>query len=126
MSADNKKGSVTAGVQAVLDADFVPLPMATAMAYFDITGERKVTGSELELADISRLVAIALSTVAPIYRMADGAARPSELSAAEINTALFQARPVNLTGLLIRRADLERAIVTLKEARASFDSPGRA
>jgi len=126
MTAHNKKAPAPKGVQALLDVDFVPMPMAAARAYFDITGERKVTGSELELADISRLVAIALSTVAPIYRMAEDAERPSELSAAEINTLLFQARPVNLTGILIKREDLERAIVTLKEARASFGTSAAA
>ena len=120
MVADNKK---LPGVQALLDVEFVPMPVAAAMAYFDITGQRKVVGSEADLAEISRLVAMALSTVSRIYRLADGEARATALSTTEINELLFQTRPPRLHDLAIKRDDLDRAIASLKEARASFDFP---
>jgi hypothetical protein len=109
-------------VQALVDVELVPMPVAAAVAYVDITGQRKVVGSEAELAEVGRLVAIALSTVAPIYRVAEGPERPSVLDAEEINEALFKTKSPSLEGLAIARADLQRAIVSLKEARASFDN----
>jgi len=116
MAADNK----VPGVQALLDVELVPLGMASAMAYFDITGHRKVVASEAQLAEIGRLVAIALSTVAPIYKVAEAGAPPLALTADEINECLFKDRSRGLEGLAIRREDLQKAITTLKEARASF------
>jgi hypothetical protein len=120
MVADNKKPW---GVQALLDAEFVPMPVAAAMAYFDITAQRKVVGSAAELVEVGRLVAIALSTVAPIYRVAEDGKRALALTADEINERLFRAKNPTLDDLAIRRDDLDQAIASLKEARASFDLP---
>src|SRR5262245_2257950 len=115
MAADNK----VPGVQALLDVELVPLGMASAMAYFDITGHRKVVGSEAQLAEIGRLVAIALSTVAPIYKVTEAGGAVA-LTGDEINERLFKDRSQGLEGLAIRREHLQKAIATLKEARASF------
>ena len=120
MAADNKK---LPGVQAVLDAEFVPMTMAAAMAYFDITAHRKVVGSAAQLVEIGRLVSIALSTVAPIYRVPEGGKEAHALATDEINERLFKAKPANLEDLAIRREDLQKAIATLKEARTTFGAP---
>jgi hypothetical protein len=120
MAADNKK---VPGVQALLDVEFVPMTVASAMAYFDITAHRKVVGSEAQLVEIGRLVAIALSTVAPIYRMAVGGKEAHPLTTEEINERLFKARPASLEDLAIRRDDLQKAIATLKAARTTFGAP---
>jgi hypothetical protein len=117
MAVDNKKAL---GVQELLDVDFVPMTMAAAMAYFDITAQRKVVGSAAQLVEMGRLVAIALSTVAPIYRMAEGGEQPLAMTAEEINERLFKAKPARIDDLAIRRQDLAKAIATLKEARTSF------
>lgn len=116
MVADNKKAT---GVQALLEVDFVPMPVAAAMAYLDITGHRKVVGSAAELTEMGRLVAVALSTVAPVYRVAEGQPA-SVLSAAEINEHLFKSRSPALSELAMKRDELQKAIATLKEARTTF------
>jgi hypothetical protein len=116
MAADNKKAP---GVRALLDVELVPMTMAAAMAYFDITGHGKAVGSAAELAEMGRLVAMALSTVAPIYRLAEGEP-PSVLSASQINEHLFKTRTPVLDELAIRRDDLQKAIATLKAARTTF------
>lgn len=117
MVADDKNPP---GTKARLDVEFVPMPVAAATAYYGITGERKVACSAAELAEINRLVAMALSTVAPIYRMTQGAARPSSLSAAEVNKLLFQTRSPDLSDVAIRRDDLQGAIAALRRARTSL------
>jgi hypothetical protein len=116
MAADNK----APGVQALLDVELVPLSVASAMAYFDITGQRRVVGSDAQLAEIGRLVAIALSTVAPIYKMVEAGGPALALTTDEINERLFKEKSRGLEGLAIKREDLQNAITTLKEARASF------
>ena len=123
MVTDNKQAP---GVQALIDVDFVPMPMAAAMAYYDITAQRKVVGSAAQLVEMGRLVAIALSTVAPIYRIDEAGRQALALTADEINERLFKARPARLDDLAIRREDLTEAIATLKEARTSFSPPGAA
>lgn len=77
-------------------------------------------GSEAQLAEIGRLVAIALSTVPPIYKVAETGGRAVALADNELNERLFKQRSHGLEGLAIKREDLEKAIATLKEARASF------
>jgi hypothetical protein len=116
MGADNK----APGVQALLDVEFVPMGVAAAMAYFDITGQRRAVGSEAQLAEIGRLVAIALSTVAAIYKVAEAGGRAVALTEDELNERLFKQKSHDLEGLAVMREDLEKAIITLKEARASF------
>jgi hypothetical protein len=120
MVADNK----APGVQGLLDAEFVPMSTAAAKAYFEITAERKAVGSLAQLVETGRLVAIALSTVAPIYRLAGGGKQALVLSAGEINERLFNVKEPSLEDLAIRREDLDKAITTLREARASFAVPG--
>jgi hypothetical protein len=120
MVADNK----APGVQGLLDAEFVPMSTAAAKAYFEITAARKAVGSLAQLVETGRLVAIALSTVAPIYRLAEGGKQALVLSAGEINERLFNVKEPSLEDLAIRREDLDKAITTLREARASFAVPG--
>ena len=120
MAVDNKKAPC---VQALLDRDFVPMTMAAGMAYFDITAQRNVAGSAAQLVEMGRLVAIALSTVAPIYRMAEGGQQALAMTAEEINERLFKARSARLDDLAIKRQDLAKAIATLKEARTTFGDP---
>jgi hypothetical protein len=120
MLADNKKRP---GLQALLDVEFVPMTVAAAMAYFDITAQRKVVGSAADLVEVGRLVAIALSSVAPLYRMTEDGQRAVVLTSEEINQRLFQAKTSTLEDLAIKRDDLDKAIASLKEARASFDLP---
>ena len=116
MAADNK----APGVRALVDVEFVPMGVAAATAYFDVTGQRKAVASEAQLAEIGRLVAIALSTVAPIYKVTEAGGRAVTLTGDEINERLFKQKSHGLEGLAVRREDLEKAIATLKEARASF------
>lgn len=108
------------GTKARLDVEYVPMPVAAATAYFGITGERKVACSAAELAQINRLVAMALSSVAPIYRMTEGAGRPSILSSAEVHKLLFQTRSPDLSDVAIKRDDLQSAIAALRQARTSL------
>jgi hypothetical protein len=74
------------------------------------------------LAEMRRLVAIALSTVAPIHRLKGNGEGANLLSAAEINDLLFRAHDAapadgSLDRLCIRRGDLRTALKVLREAR---------
>jgi hypothetical protein len=89
----------------------VPLPVAATVAYFEITEAAKQVRTHDDLAEMRRLVAIALSTVV--------------LNAAQINDLLFRQRDAagpyaNLDQLCIRRGDLRTALKLLKEARIAF------
>jgi|SRR5882762_8942288 hypothetical protein len=103
-----------------LESELVPLRVAAKVAYFHVTDSMRQVTSEDGLAEIVHLVAIALSTVAPILR-ADGAA----LTDAELREIFY--RPLgqpgpkpDLEAFVIRRADLKSAMATLKEARVVF------
>jgi len=103
-----------------LEAELVALRVAATVAYFHITDSVRQVSSEEGLAEIVHLVAIALSTVAPIRR-ADGTA----LTDAELHDLFYRSlgqsggKP-ELEGLVIRRGDLKSAMTTLKEARVLF------
>ena len=103
-----------------LEAELVALRVAATVAYFHITDSVRQVSSTEDLAEIVHLVAIALSTVAPIRR-ADGAA----LTDAELHDLFYRSlgkpggKP-DLEGLAIRRSDLKSAMTTLKEARVVF------
>jgi len=108
-----------------LETERVPLRVAATVAYFHVTDSMRQVSSEKDLAEIVHLVAIALSTVAPIRR-ADGAV----LTSAELHDIFC--RPLgqrlgkpDLEGLVIRRGDLKSAMATLKEARAVFGRSDR-
>src|SRR5204862_5657301 len=108
-----------------LEVELVPLRVAATVAYFHVTDSMRQVSSEKDLAEIVLLVAIALSTVAPIRR-ADGAV----LTSAELHEIFY--RPLgrrlgkpDLEGLVIRRGDLKSAMATLKEARLVFGRSDR-
>lgn len=100
--------------RARLDDEMVSLPVAATVAYFHITDAAKQVGSQADLAEIVGLVAIALSTVAPIH------AKDGPCSAARLRELLYNDRRPNVDGLTIRRGDLRTAMISLREARASF------
>lgn len=109
---------------SALDQEFVPLAVASSVAYFHLTDAAKQVDSQEHLADMLRIVALALSQVAPIHR-APAAERSAPLSEQQIEEFFF--RPLNeggegpsLDGFCIRRGDLRRALVTLREARTVF------
>jgi hypothetical protein len=106
-----------------LEAELVPLRVAATVAYFQITDSVRQLSAEDGLADVIHLVALALSTVAPIHRVGGGV-----LGDAELRDVLY--RPLGMAGgkpdydgLAIRRSDLKSAMATLKEARVVFGSP---
>jgi hypothetical protein len=105
----------------VLDREFVPLPIAAAAAYYKVTGMTRRL-EEDRLGETIHLMAIALSTVAPIYMATVGGA--FVLSAAEIREFLYRPvrsnAPPDLDCLRIRKADMERGIDTLKASRNAF------
>jgi hypothetical protein len=111
--------------QAQIDNELVPLAVAARAAYFEVTALARDKGTEQELAEVSHLVALALSTVAPIHMTIGEAGNTIVLQSREVNDLMFlplrerQQRP-SFDGLSIRRADLRAAIMALKDARAAF------
>jgi hypothetical protein len=116
---------VTQKNQAVRDllevqGELVPLRVAASIAYFHITDPVRQVSSRDDLDEILHLVAIALSTAAPIQRL-DG----SVLTDADLNRTFYRTleqpggKP-DLEAFTIRRQDLKRAMTTLKEARVAF------
>jgi len=102
--------------QARLDEELVPLHVAATVAYFHVTDAAHQVSTQEALADVVPLVAIALSTIAPIH------AEDGPLGSAALRDALYRDRP-NVDGLKIRRGDLRRAMITLREVRAAFGPP---
>jgi hypothetical protein len=107
--------------------ELVPLGEAAAAAYHVVTRKPSPLRDPRELEEVRGLVAIALSTVAPVLCLENG--NPVPLNAAQIEERLFRRTPVrpgtqrvapDLSGLFMRRGDMIRAIETLKEAHASF------
>jgi hypothetical protein len=111
------------------DEALVPLAIGATAAYFEMAPKSTIVRNDDQLAEFAHLLAIALSTVAPIYMRtnptADDLGDAFPLATQEINELLFG--PVKegrlrstLDGLLIRRADLRRGIATLKAAQVAF------
>jgi hypothetical protein len=116
----NGNDSTDAARRFELDAELVSLRVAAKVAYFQLTDALRQVSAEVDLAEIIHLVAIALSTVAPIRR-AGGAA----LSDTEVRDIFYRplgtaATKPDLDGFVIRRGDLKAAMTTLKEARVVF------
>jgi hypothetical protein len=111
--------------QAQLEDELVPLAVAARAAYFEVTALARDKGTEEELAEVSHLVALALSTVAPIHMKIGEAGKTIVLQSREVNDLMFlplrerKQRP-SFDGLSIRRADLRAAIMALKDARSTF------
>ena len=106
-----------------LDQEFVPLPIAAAAAYYKVAGVARRLPEE-RLGEAIHLMAIALSTVAPIYMATRGADGPFVLCSAEIEELLFRPlkskAPPDLDDLRIRKADMEHGIETLKASRSAY------
>ena len=108
-----------------LHRELVPLAEAAAVAYHIITENPSPLRDPRELDEVRCLVAIALSTVAPILK--NGTTEP--IGPAQIREQLFaplsnrpagQDASTQFTGLHIRRGDLIRAVEALKDAHISF------
>ena len=103
-----------------LDSELVPLRVAAAVAYSHVTDTTREVSGEGALAEIVHIVAIALSTVAPIHRAGGGALTDRELRELLYRPLGNAGSKPDLDTLAIRRGDLRRAMVTLKEARVVF------
>ncbi len=108
-------GSAVTGEGALL-----ALELACLVAYFELTPPKTQIEASAELASALPMVAIALSTVAPVWHCG---AEPAQLAAsADLQERLFTRAPQRprLDGLGIRLRDLRAAIAVLREARMSF------
>ena len=109
-------------VENQVETELVPLRVAASIAYFHITEALRQISRREDLDEVLHLVAIALSTVAPI-RHDDG----TQLSDSEVHERLYSQlgkpgdRRPDFGDLVIRRTDLKSAMTTLKEARIVFD-----
>lgn len=116
--------------QAELDNEMVSLAVAASVTYFHLTEVARQIDSEAHLAEMLQVVAVALSQVAPIYRAPTDGESPSLLSNREVDRLLFlpmregEEAP-DLDDYRIRRGDLRRALVTLREARSLFGRPSQ-
>jgi len=120
MAGLNEKRSIR-----MLVDEFISLELAANITYLHITETPSQAGSEEEFAEIAHLVAIALSTVAPIYMAPAGGTGALRLTALEVGELLFRPpktkgqRP-DLDNLTIRRSDLHSGMQTLKASRIAF------
>lgn len=112
--AESKPGLTETAVRAAIDDEMVPLAVAATVAYFHVTDGAHQVSTQSDLADVVPLVAIALSTVAPIH------GENGALMSAQVRARLYGSRRPSLDGLSIRRGDLRTAIITLREARTAF------
>lgn len=114
--------------QALFDEEFVPLAIAAGIAYGHIVAGAAHPRFQPHVHDVE-LVAIALSTVAPLWQETAAGTGVVRLDAARIEATLFRplregaGRPL-LDKLCIRRSDLRRAMITLREARVAYGGRG--
>lgn len=115
---------VAAAGQKLLDQELVPLAVAATITYHHVTDAARQVSETSSLREIVHFAALALSTVAPIYRMGQ---KPLPLSEREVHELLFRplegAEPLQLDAYGVRRGDLRTALITLKEARSAFGRP---
>jgi hypothetical protein len=103
------------------ESELVPLSVAAALAYFELTGVKGPAGSEEHLRDVIDLAVVALSHAAPILRRsADGHSAPSVMSAAQVEQLLFipirEGRQApDLEAFYIRQGDLHAAITHFRK-----------
>jgi hypothetical protein len=99
----------------------VPLGIAAAHAYCELTPEHERVQSPDDLKKVLHGVAVALSALAPIFQHDEKAGTLVPLSASDIVTILFrQAGHEAWERLAIRQADLKAAITTLRQVRTAF------
>jgi|SRR5262245_13709480 len=104
--------------------ELVPLGVAAAYAYFQLTRPQDRVESSEGLEKILKDVAIALSTVAPIFKDPGSRGAPVALTPAEIVATVFQGRERDTwDGLVMLEADLKTAIKTLRQVRMAFGPP---
>src|SRR5262245_35326097 len=94
----------------VLEAEYLPLPIAALVAYYRITDIRRQLPQD-HIGETVRAMAIALSTVATIYGPAEDGKERCPLTDSEIDELLFRplgsaVRP-ELDHLSIRAADMQ-------------------
>lgn len=114
-----------AAKQQELDNEMVPLAVASSVTYFHLTELTKQVGSHENLAERLQVVCVALSQVAPIYRAPQGDGSAPQLSNREVDELLLRpardgGEPPRLDAFCIRRGDLRKALVALREARNPF------
>jgi hypothetical protein len=112
-------------IRTLLDEEFISLELLAHIAYLHITETRRLVGSEEAVAETAHLVAIALSTVAPIYLTTASGTGAVRLTALEVEDLLF--RPLTTKGqrpdldnLKLRRRDVRTGMQTLKASRIAF------
>jgi len=110
-------------VQAAFEGnELVPLSVAGAVAYFELSGLNGRRGTEENLCDMIDLAVIALSNLAPILR-ADARGGGAVMSAAQVEELLLSPiqegrQAPDLEPFYIRRSDLHAAIADLRKAAA--------
>jgi hypothetical protein len=123
-SMQHANHDAAATAQKLLDQELVPLAVAATITYHHVTDAARQVSETASLREIVHFAAVALSTVAPIYRMGPHSA---PLSGPEIQELLFRplegVEPLQLDAYGVRRGDLRAALVTLKEARSAFGKP---
>ena len=107
----------------LLEAEYLPLPIAALVAYYKVTDVRRRVPQD-HLGETIHAMAVALSTVAPIYGPAtDGKVGP-RLTSSEVDALLLRpsgaAAQARLDELRIRKADMQRGIRALKASAGSL------
>ena len=103
----------------LLEAEYLPLPIAALVAYYKVTEVRRRLPQD-HIGETVHTMAIALSTVAPIYGPAADGQAGSRLTASQLDELLLRPSQMarsSLDHLRIRRADMQRGIEALKANR---------
>jgi hypothetical protein len=109
------------------EREHIALSTAAAITYQQVVrGAAADSHSPEEMDEILSRVALAISTVAPIYAL-DASGTPKQVASAALLRARFsrgatvlQTNGVEYSGLTIQRADMREAIAILMGARARF------
>jgi hypothetical protein len=112
--------------ERIRGSDLLPLPVAAAIAYDSLDSRREAARTTEELHDRLDIAAVALSSLAPIYRT-DGdepqiVTEPALAAGRFIDGAeilRFSDGRGSISALAIRRGDLYIAIEQIKMARAA-------
>lgn len=110
----------------VPEGDLLPLPVAAAIAYDSLASRREAARTTEELHDRLDIAAVALSSLAPIYRTDGDEPRivtEPALAAGRFTDGAeilrFSDGTESISDLAIRRGDLYAAIEQIKMARAA-------
>src|ERR1041384_1599108 len=109
--------------QRLLEAEYLPLPIAALVAYYKITDIRRRVPQD-HIGETIHAMAVALSTVAPIYGPATDGKVGARLTATEVDELLLRpsraAAQSRLDDLRSRKADMQRGIEALKASAGSL------